>query len=119
MTDQRALIGRPKDEIDTPALLVDVAAMERNVDLMARTIIREARVNWRPHIKGIKAPAIARRLLAAGAMGVTCAKLGEAEVMAAAGIDDILIANQVVGSQKTARLAQLERRPCAQGPSSK
>jgi D-serine deaminase-like pyridoxal phosphate-dependent protein len=109
MMDQASSVGRPRDEIDTPALLVDVAAMERNVERMARTIIQEAGVNWRPHVKGLKAPAIARRLLAAGAMGVTCAKLGEAEVMAAAGITDILIANQVVGPHKTARLAQLRR----------
>jgi D-serine deaminase-like pyridoxal phosphate-dependent protein len=108
--DETGMIGRPKGEVDTPALLVDVAAMERNTERMARTIIAEAGVNWRPHTKGIKAPAIAHRLLAAGAIGVTCAKLGEAEVMAAAGITDILIANQVVGPQKTARLAQLRRR---------
>ena len=66
-------------------------------------------VGWRPHTKGIKTPAIAHKLLAAGAFGVTCAKLGEAEVMAASGIGDILIANQVVGPQKTARLAALQR----------
>jgi D-serine deaminase-like pyridoxal phosphate-dependent protein len=66
-------------------------------------------VAWRPHTKGIKVPAIAHKLVAAGAIGVTCAKLGEAEVMAAAGIRNILVANQVVGPQKTARLAAIQR----------
>ena len=104
-----SLIGLPKQEIDTPALLVDLAALERNIERMARVIVREAGVRWRPHTKGIKTPAIAHMLLGAGASGVTCAKLGEAEVMAAAGIRDILIANQVVGPQKVARLVNLRR----------
>lgn len=105
-----SLIGLPKQEIDTPALLVDLSALERNIERMARIIVREAGVRWRPHTKGIKTPAIAHMLLKAGASGVTCAKLGEAEVMTAAGIRDILIANQVVGSQKVARLVNLRRR---------
>src|SRR6266446_2953651 len=95
-----------KSELDTPALLVDLSVMERNIDRMARTF-REAGVGWRPHTKGLKVPQIAHKLLAAGAFGVTCAKVGEAEVMANAGIRDILIANQVVGEQKIARLLNL------------
>ncbi len=70
---------------------------------------QRAGVNWRPHTKGIKVPAIAHMLLDAGAIGVTCAKLGEAEVMVAAGIRDILIANQIVTDQKIARLVNLRR----------
>jgi len=66
-------------------------------------------IGWRPHTKGIKVPALAHRLLQAGARGITCAKLGEAEVMAAAGIRDILIANEVVGPAKIARLVNLPR----------
>src|SRR5262249_58973493 len=81
----------------------------RNIARMRRVIITEAKVGWRPHTKGIKIPALAHRLLQAGALGVTCAKLGEAEVMAAAGIRDILIANEVVGPSKLARLAHLQR----------
>ena len=104
-----SLIGMPKTEIDTPGLLIDLPALERNIERMSRVIIREAGVRWRPHTKGIKTPAIAHMLLRAGASGVTCAKLGEAEVMAAAGIRDILIANQVVGPQKVARLVNLRR----------
>jgi D-serine deaminase-like pyridoxal phosphate-dependent protein len=94
--------------LDTPALWVDLDALERNIAYLARTF-QAAGVGWRPHIKGIKVPAIAHLALDAGAIGVTCAKLGEAEVMAAAGIRDILIANQIVGPLKTARLANLRR----------
>jgi D-serine deaminase-like pyridoxal phosphate-dependent protein len=100
------MIGCSKWEIDTPALVLDLGVMERNIARMASTF-REAGVGWRPHTKAIKTPAIAHKLLQAGALGVTCAKLGEAEVMAAAGIRDILIANQIVGDSKIARLVNL------------
>lgn len=99
-------VGLPKQALDTPALIVDVDALDRNVARMMVTF-RGAGIGWRPHTKGIKTPAIAHRLLAAGALGVTCAKVSEAEVMAAAGIRDILIANQVIGETKVRRLAQL------------
>ena len=99
-------VGMPKEALDTPALLVDLEKMERNIARMASTM-RENGVNWRPHVKCPKVPAIAHRLLDAGAIGVTCAKLGEAEVMAAAGIKNILIANQVVGPTKINRLVNL------------
>ena len=103
------LIGQARDALDTPVLLVDLDVLESNIQSMARTITQEAGVGWRPHTKGMKSPALAHLLLQAGALGVTCAKLGEAEVMAAAGIRDILVANQVVGPQKVARLAHLRR----------
>src|SRR3990170_4456687 len=64
---------------------------------------------WRPPEKCHKTPGIAHRQLAAGAIGVTCAKVSEAEVMAAAGIRDLLIANQVVGERKLTRLMAIER----------
>jgi D-serine deaminase-like pyridoxal phosphate-dependent protein len=99
-------IGRDKNDLDTPGLWVDLEIMERNIAQMAE-FIRGAGVAWRPHTKGIKIPAIAHKMLAAGAIGVTCAKLGEAEVMAAAGISEILIASQVVGVSKATRLANL------------
>ena len=104
-----SVIGQPKETLDTPALLVDLDILEGNIARMARTIVHEAGVHWRPHIKGIKTPAIAHLLLEAGAIGLTCAKLGEAEVMAAAGIRDLLVANQIVGVQKIARLVNLRR----------
>jgi D-serine deaminase-like pyridoxal phosphate-dependent protein len=103
---QAHLVGQPKQALDTPALLIDVPAMERNIARMAETF-RAAGVNWRPHTKGLKSPPIVERLLAAGAIGVTCAKTSEAEVMAEAGVRDILIANQVVGQAKMARLLRV------------
>ena len=99
-------IGLHKDELDTPSLWVDLDLMEQNIQALA-THFREAGVNWRPHTKGIKIPAIAHKAINAGAIGVTCAKLAEAEVMAHAGIHDILIANQVVGRKKIIRLVSL------------
>jgi D-serine deaminase-like pyridoxal phosphate-dependent protein len=109
MSTQTSLIGRPVAELDTPVLLVDLDAFERNVARMRQVIIGEAGIGWRPHTKGIKVPALAHKLLQAGAHGVTCAKLEEAEVMAAAGVRDILVANQIVGPAKVARLARLTR----------
>lgn len=104
------LIGKPKAHIDTPALLVDLDILEQNIRRMAKTIIQDAGVNWRPHTKAMKTPTLARMLLDAGATGITCAKLGEAEVMAEGGISDILIANQVVGPIKVRRLVDLRRK---------
>lgn len=101
-------IGRSITELDTPFLWVDLDQLERNIEALSRHI-SSAGVQWRPHVKGLKTPEIAQRALAAGAIGVTCAKLGEAEVMAAAGIHDILIANQIVGPIKAQRLARLCR----------
>jgi D-serine deaminase-like pyridoxal phosphate-dependent protein len=101
-------IGLPLEELDTPVLWVDIDQLDRNIAILADHFAR-AGVQWRPHTKGIKAPAIAHKLVKGGAIGVTCAKLGEAEVMAAAGIEDILIANQVVGKHKIQRLVNLCR----------
>jgi len=101
-------IGLKKEQLDTPVLWVDLDLMEQNIQMLAAHF-QEAKVDWRPHIKGVKIPAIAHKLIVAGAIGITCAKLGEAEVMAAAGITDILIANQIVGAQKVRRLANLCR----------
>ena len=106
---QVALIGKPKSELDTPALLVDLEVVERNIDHMSQVILQQAGVSWRPHTKAMKTPALAHKLLRAGAHGITCAKLGEAEVMANGGIDDILIANEVVGKRKIERLVNLQR----------
>ena len=80
--------------------------MEANIGRIVATC-RANGVAWRPHSKAHKTPEIAKMQIAAGAIGVTCAKLGEAEVMAAAGIRDILIANQIVGHIKIDRLVQL------------
>jgi D-serine deaminase-like pyridoxal phosphate-dependent protein len=96
-------------EIDTPALVVDLERMERNIAAMARFFAsRPAKL--RPHFKTPKCAEVVRRQLAAGAIGVTCAKLGEAEALAAAGVrTSVLIANQLVGAAKLARLVALAK----------
>ncbi len=95
-------------EITTPALIIDLPAMQRNIRRMAE-FFAEGPCKLRPHFKAHKTPEIARRQLAAGSCtGLTCATVGEAEV-AAAFCDDILIANQVIGADKCARVAALAR----------
>ena len=100
------LIGKDKAAVDTPALIVDLDILEANIARIAKTC-RDNGIGWRPHTKAHKTPEIARLQLAAGAIGVACAKLGEAEAMAAAGIRDIFIVNQIVGAQKVRRLIDL------------
>lgn len=93
-------------ELDTPALAVDLDLIEANIAaLMA--LLRPSGVRVRPHLKTAKSPAIARLLAAAGARGFCVAKLGEAEVMAAAGVDDLLITGEIAGAPKLRRLAAL------------
>lgn len=103
-----SLVGLPVSALDTPALIVDLDALDANITFMA-SLLRDRGIGWRPHAKAHKSPVVAHRLLAAGAMGITCAKLGEAEIYAASGIRDILVANQVVGPIKTRRLVNLAR----------
>jgi len=102
----RSPIGTPKVDLDTPALCLDIVAAEANIRRMA-DFLGNGPVRLRPHSKTHKSPVLAQKQLQAGAIGITCAKLGEAEVMAAAGIQDILIANQIVGAAKIARLVNL------------
>src|SRR5215471_15423295 len=86
-------VGLAKSELDTPALLVDLDAMERNIQHMA-DFCREHAVSLRPHAKIHKAtPILAWKQIRAGAIGITVAKLSEAEVLASGGIRDVLIAN--------------------------
>jgi D-serine deaminase-like pyridoxal phosphate-dependent protein len=93
-------------DLETPAVIVDLDVMERNLSRIA-DYCREHQLLLRPHTKTHKIPELAKRQLASGATGITVAKIGEAEVMLAAGIDDILIAYPIVGPKKTTRLAQL------------
>ncbi|HWR83269.1 MAG TPA: alanine racemase [Candidatus Deferrimicrobium sp.] len=95
-------------DIDTPAVLIEKSVMENNVRLM-QALSDRCRVNLRVHVKTHKIPALAKLQLKAGAIGIAVAKLGEAEVMAAAGIKDIQIANIIVGESKFRRLARLSR----------
>ena len=94
------------DALDTPAMLVDMDAMERNITRFM-ALFADAAVAVRPHLKTLKSPVLAQRLLDAGARGVCVAKLSEAEVMLAAGIDDILITTELAGGPKLARLIGL------------
>ena len=103
-----AFLGLRKAEIDTPALLVDLNVFESNVGCLSG-YFRDHGIQWRPHSKAHKSPAVARLLLEAGASGITCAKVGEAEVMAAGGVKDILVANTVVTRTKLRRLAAVQR----------
>lgn len=100
------IVGTGKWQLDTPALCLDADKLERNIARMA-DFFRDKPAKPRPHAKTHKCPAIAWMQLRAGAIGITCAKLGEAEVMAQAGIQDLLIANQVLGAAKIARLVNL------------
>jgi len=104
------LVGKPVSAIPTPALIVETAVLERNLRLMSGFFAgRHAKL--RPHFKSHKCVTIARRQLDSGnAVGITCAKLSEAEVLAEGGIRDILIANQIVGRDKLGRAADLARR---------
>lgn len=101
-------IGMQKTELDTPALLIDLDKMEANIQTMA-DYFTTVNAMLRPHVKTHKTPIISHKQIAAGAIGVTCAKLGEAEAVIHAGVRDVLIANQVVGSHKIARLINLAR----------
>lgn len=103
------LIGMHKNDIDTPALLLDIATMEQNLKRMS-DFFAGKRVKLRPHVKLYKAtPEFAHKQIESGAIGLTCAKLSEAEILASSGIKDILIANQVVGAAKYKRLTNLAR----------
>src|SRR5918998_1167823 len=99
-----------KDEIarrfGTPAVVVDLDVVERNI-ARVQALCDAAGIANRPHIKTHKSPAIAAMQRAAGARGITCQKIGEAEVMADAGHDDILISYNILGEQKVSRLGAL------------
>ena len=94
-------------EYGTPAAVIDMDRVERNIARI-QAACDAAGVANRPHIKTHKSPMLAKMQVAAGAKGITCQKLGEAEVMAEAGIDDILISYNLIGDEKMARLAALQ-----------
>lgn len=107
---QRALrAGMPVEELETPILVIDLDAMERNLATMMN-IINSSGVQLRPHLKTAKSPALAQKMIQAGAVGICCAKLSEAEVMANAGISDILLTSEVAGFGKYERLVALAAR---------
>ncbi len=101
-----ASVGMAFDDIDTPALVIDLDAFERNLSRMAE-LMAGTGARLRPHSKTHKSPIIARRQMALGAVGVCCQKVSEAEAMVAGGVDNVLVSNEVIGAQKLARLAAL------------
>jgi D-serine deaminase-like pyridoxal phosphate-dependent protein len=100
--------GIREDEVDTPALLVDLDVMEANLDSIA-AFCKEAGVKLRAHAKTHKSPVIAHWQMARGAVGQCVQKVGEAEILAWGGIPDILVSNEVVSPKKLARLVALSK----------
>jgi len=101
-----ALIGQPVQNIDTPALVVDLDAMNRNLGRMAE-FAKKHGLRWRPHAKLHKSVQLAKLQIAAGAVGICVQKTAEAEIMVAGGINNIYISNQVIAPGKLARVAAL------------
>lgn len=110
----KRLIGQPVSAIDTPAPVVDLDAVQRNLTRMAE-FARKHEVRWRPHAKAHKCSALAKLQVQAGAIGVCVQKTAEAEAMAAGGVLDIYISNQVIAAHKLARVAQLAHQLHAEG----
>jgi len=104
-----ATVGMPLSDVDTPSLILDLDAFERNLDRMSASLAGK-QIRIRPHAKSHKCPEIAKRQIARGAVGVCCQKVSEAEAMVDGGVADVLIANEVVGAVKLKRLAALARR---------
>ena len=101
--------GMTLAEVDTPALLLDLDAFERNLDRLDQSLV-DTRIRVRPHAKSHKCPEIALRQMARGAIGVCCQKVSEAEAMVEGGVMNVLVSNEVVGPSKLARLAGLAKR---------
>ena len=99
-------VGGTLADVDTPALLIDAAVLEHNLATLAR-LLAGSPIRYRPHTKTHKSPIIAQMQMAAGAHGVCCAKLGEAQILAAGGCPNILVTSPVVGEQKIGALAIL------------
>lgn len=102
------IIGRGVKEIETPALLLDLVKVEDNLQKMAG-FLKEKKTYLRPHFKTHKSPFLAHKQMEAGAIGISCQKLAEAEVLAKSGLKDILITNQIAGRQKIKRMVNLAR----------
>jgi D-serine deaminase-like pyridoxal phosphate-dependent protein len=103
-----ASVGIALEEVDTPALVLDLDALEGNLVRMADAV-KKSGVRLRPHAKSHKCAEIARAQIAAGAVGVCCQKVSEAEALVRGGVADVLVTNEIVGKQKIARLARLVR----------
>jgi D-serine deaminase-like pyridoxal phosphate-dependent protein len=110
ITRPPAEVGMPLDDVDTPALLLDLDAFERNVARLAQAVAEiGAGLRLRPHAKSHKCPVIGLRQMAQGAVGVCCQKVSEAEAMVYGGVPDVLVSNEIVGTPKIARLVALAK----------
>ena len=103
-----AKVGDRLEEVDTPALILDLDAFEKNLATL-KTVVKD-RVRIRPHAKTHKCPDVAKRQIALGAVGMCCQKVSEAEAMVEGGVQDVLVSNEIVGSAKLERLAALSKR---------
>jgi D-serine deaminase-like pyridoxal phosphate-dependent protein len=103
-----AAVGDRLEDVDTPALILDLESFEKNLLTLKESV--SGRVRIRPHAKMHKCPEVAKRQIAAGAVGVCCQKVSEAEAMVEGGVADVLVSNEVVGANKLGRLAALSRR---------
>jgi 3-hydroxy-D-aspartate aldolase len=103
-----ASVGQKLEEVDTPALVLDLDAFEKNLSTLKSSVGNAVRI--RPHAKTSKCPEVAKRQIALGAVGVCCQKVSEAEAMVEGGIGDVLVSNEVVGAQKLERLAALAKK---------
>lgn len=104
-----AAVGRRREELITPALVLDIDAAQRNIDRMASELKQLGQATIRPHYKTHKSPDLARRQLEAGARGLSMATVWEAAVLAAAGMDDLFVVNTVAHPAKLRTLAELAR----------
>jgi len=111
--DLKRLVGQPVAAIDTPALVVDLDAMQRNLSRMA-DFARKHDIRWRPHAKMHKSSAIAKLQMQAGAVGVCVQKTAEAEAMVAGGVYNVYISNEVIAPAKLARVAELAHQVAAE-----
>ena len=103
-----ASVGQRLEDVDTPALVLDLDAFEKNLNTLNAAVGGKVRV--RPHAKTHKCPDVAKRQIALGAVGMCCQKVSEAEAMVEGGVQDVLVSNEIVGAPKLARLAELSRR---------
>jgi hypothetical protein len=103
-----AAVGQRLEDVDTPALVLDLDGFEKNLNTLKSSAGNKVRI--RPHAKTHKCPDVARRQIALGAVGMCCQKVSEAEAMVDGGVTDVLVSNEIVGAPKLARLAELTRR---------
>jgi D-serine deaminase-like pyridoxal phosphate-dependent protein len=109
----RLLIGQSVEAIDTPALVLDLDAMKRNLARMAE-FAKKHDIRWRPHAKMHKSSALAKLQMQAGAVGVCVQKTSEAEAMVAGGVNNVYISNEVIAPHKLARVAALSHQLVAE-----